>query len=88
MFALKRFRIFFSNLFESQSVSTLIINACTAVAVLCCHGGSCSYIPTSKVIRSCSYGYISPKTSLLFNLAFQMKCKYFPMCAHVEILHL
>ena len=64
----------------------MIINACTAVAVLCCHGGSCSYIPTSKVIRSFSYGYISIKTSNA--LQSKMKCKYFPMCAHVEILHL
>ena len=56
--ALKRFRII-SILFDSQRVGT-------GVAVLCCHGKSSSYIPTSKVIRSCSYGKISLNTSNAF----------------------
>ena len=35
-----------------------------------------SYIPTSKMTRSCCYMYRSLKLLMLFNLAFQMKCKY------------
>ena len=43
------------------------INEWTGVAMLCCHGKSSSYIPASKVIkRSCSYGYISLKSSNAF----------------------
>ena len=47
-----------------------------------CHamGKSSSYIPTSKVIRSCSYSKISLKSLMLFNLAFLMKCKYCKLC--------
>ena len=37
---------------------------------------SSSYIPTSKVNRSCSYGQMSLRASNAFNLAFLMKCKY------------
>ena len=36
---------------------------------------SSSYIPTSKLMRSCSNEHIS-KLVMLFNLAFLMKCKY------------
>ena len=35
-----------------------------------------SYIPTSKVIMCSCYMYRSLKLLMLFNLAFQMKCKY------------
>ena len=63
--ALKRFCIF-SNLFDSQRVGTPLINEWTGVAVLCYHGKKSSCIPTSKVIRSCSYGKISLKTSNAF----------------------
>ena len=55
-----------SNLFDFQRVGTPIINECTSVAVPCCHGRSSSCIPTSKVIRSCSYSHISFKTSNAF----------------------
>ena len=54
------------NLFDSQRVGTPIINEWTGVAVLCCMEKSSFYIPTSKVIRSCSYGQISLKTSNVF----------------------
>ena len=58
MIALKRCRIF-SNLFDSQRVGTPIINEWTGVAVLyVAMEKSSSHIPTSKVIRSCSYGQI------------------------------
>ena len=41
----------------TQRVGTpLIIKEWTDVAVLCCHRKSSSYIPTSKVIKCCSYG--------------------------------
>ena len=56
--ALKRFLIF-SILFDFQGVGTPIINEWTGVVVLCCHGKNSSYIPTSKVIKSCSYGQTS-----------------------------
>ena len=42
--ALRRFRIF-SNLYNSQSVGTPIINELTDIAVLCCHGKSIIYAP-------------------------------------------
>ena len=64
-FSLKRFRIF-SNLFNSQCVGTPIINERTGTAVLCCHGKSSSYSPTTKVICYICYGYISLKTSNAF----------------------
>ena len=54
------------NSFNSQRVGTFIINEWTGVPVLCCHGRSCSYIPTLKIIRSCSYEYISLKNSNAF----------------------
>ena len=64
--ALKRFRIF-SILFDSQRVGTPIINEWTNVAVLyVAMETSSSYIPTLKVIRSCSYEQISLKTSNAF----------------------
>ena len=55
---LKHF-VSFSNLFDSQRVGTPITVEWTGVPVLCCHGKSSSYIPTSEVhvIRSCSFGY-------------------------------
>ena len=60
----ERFRIF-SNSFDSERVGTLSINEETGVAVLhvCSHGKGSSYIPISEVIRSCSNGYISLKSS-------------------------
>ena len=64
-FALKRFRIF-SNSFNFRRLGTPIINERTGAPVLCCHGKSSSYIPTFKVIRTCSYGYISLKKSNAF----------------------
>ena len=42
----------FSNFFDSQHVGAHIFNEWTGVAMLCCHGKSSSYIPTSKVIGS------------------------------------
>ena len=59
-YVMKGFCIF-SNLFDSQWVGTPIINEWTGEAVRYCHGKSISYIPASKVIRSCSYGQISLK---------------------------
>ena len=56
--ALKRFRIF-PNLFDSQRVGTPIINEWTGVAVYVAMEKSSSNIPTSKMIRSCSYGQTS-----------------------------
>ena len=63
--ALKRFCIF-SNLFDSQGVGTSIIIESTGVAVSVAMEKNSSYIPTSKVIRSCSFGQISFKTSDVF----------------------
>ena len=66
----------FLNLFDSQRVRTPIIDNRAGAAVLCCHGKSSSYIPTTKVNRSCSYEYISLKLLMIFKLAFEMKYKY------------
>ena len=49
-----------------QRVGTPIINEWTGVVVLCCYEKSSSYIPPSKLIRSCSYGQISHRTSNVF----------------------
>ena len=72
---------FFSNLFRSKRVGTPILNEWTGVAVLCCHGKSSSYIPTSKFIWPCSTYHKKPpkKLPMLFYLEFQMKCKYIIM---------
>ena len=58
----------FLNLFDSQRVRTSIIDNKAGAAVLCCHGKSSSYIPTTKVIRSCGYGYISLKTYTAYHI--------------------
>ena len=63
--ALKKI-LMFSILFDSQGVGTPIINEWTGVVVQCCHGINSSYIPISKVIRSCNYEQISLKTSNAF----------------------
>ena len=68
-FALTRFPIF-SYICNSQRIGIPILNEWTDAAVLCCHGKSRSYIPKSKVIGS----YIK-KRLMLFNLAFEIKCK-------------
>ena len=52
----------FSNLFDSEHVGSPIINQLTGVAM----EKSSSYIPTSKVNRSCSYRQKSLKTSIAF----------------------
>ena len=64
------------SLFNCQSVGTPIINEWTGIAVLCRHGKSRSYIPTSKVIKSCNYGQISLRISHAFWSSILIKCKY------------
>ena len=53
--------------------------------MVCCHGKITSYIPTSKVAKSCSYRYISLKLPMLFDLAFQMKCKYIGLSCKTKL---
>ena len=77
--ALKRFRIF-SILFDSQRVGTPnIINEWTGVAVLCCDGKSSFYIPHQKWLGLAVMGKYHTILLMLFNLEFQMKCKYILM---------
>ena len=59
--------------------------------MLCCHGKSSSYIPIHYTwFGLCSYGYISLKLLMLFDLAFQMKRKYLPLlpCSPSTPLHI
>ena len=63
--SLKGFRIF-SNLFDSQPIRTPIINVNWCSCAIAAMEKRSSYIPTSKVIRSCSYKQISLKSSNAF----------------------
>ena len=52
---------------------------------LCCHGKSSSYIPTSLVIGSFQLWVNITKILMLFDLAFQMKCKYINVIHHLTL---
>ena len=91
--ALQGFRTF-SKLFYSRRVGTTFINEWNGVHVVVkfCLGKSSSYIPTSKMLGFAVMGKYQWKLIMLFNLAFQMKCKYIKMkwsfsVIYVDALH-
>ena len=72
----------FSNLLDSQSVGTPIMNEWTG-EVLCCHGKKVVLIFLhQKWLSFAVMGKHHSKLLMLFNLAFLIKCKYLMISMH------